>query len=118
MFNVITSTASILSPEVTNGINGLFALGFQTLLLVLVAGLTWALKLGLGTIKNGIVRAFARRAVAYAQQRLMGNEEKRKYVAEQIHKKFPRISQNDAEQFLEEAVVSLKSGLESVDVVK
>lgn len=109
--DVFTSSSTIVNPAVTSAVNALFTTAFHGLLLVLVAGLTYGVKLGLGGIKNGIVRAFVQRAVSFAENRLTSNEEKRHYVAEQIHKQFPRISEEDAEQYLEEAVTKLKSGL-------
>lgn len=115
MLNVITSSTTIINPEVTQAVGSLLSLAFQTLLLLLVAGVTWGVKLGLASIKNGIVRAFARRAVAYAAQRLsqVSDEEKRKSVAAKIHAKFPRLSEVEVEHYLEEAYVSLKAGLDA-----
>jgi hypothetical protein len=111
MLEVVNSTATIINPEVTTAVSGLFTLAFQTILLLLVAGITWGVRLGLQTIKNSLIRSFVRRAVAWAQQRLVGNEEKQKWVAAQIHKKFPRLDREDVETFIEEAVLNLKKGL-------
>lgn len=111
MFDLVTSTATLVNPEVNAAVGGLFTTAFHGLLLVFVAGLTYGVKLGLGSIKNSIVRAFAQRAVAFAENRLTGDEEKRKYVAAQIHAKFPRISEDDANHYLEEAVTKLHTDL-------
>jgi len=115
MLEVIASTGTIVNPQITTAVNNMFALAFQTGLLALVGGLTWAVTLGLSSIKNSIVRAFAQRAVAYAAQRLssVSDEEKRKVVAEKIHKKFPRLPSEEVEHFLEEAYTNLQAGLKS-----
>lgn len=118
MLEVINSSATIVNPQVTNAINSIFSTAFETTLLLAVAGVTWAIKLGISTIKNSLVRSFAMRAVAFAAQRLttLSDEEKRKAVAAKIHAKFPRLSEEEVDHFLEEAYVNLKAGLESARV--
>lgn len=113
MIEVIQSTATLVNPQITGAVNSLFGVAFETVTLLLVAGLTWGVKLGLSTIKNGILRAFANRAVAYAAQRLttLSDEDKRQVVAQKIHDKFPRLPEDEVEHYLEEAYVNLKAGL-------
>ncbi len=114
MFDVITTTSSIVNPQVTSAVNSVFGSLFEMLALLLAAGASYGLKLGISTIKNGLVRSFASRAVAFAGQRLttLSDEDKRKAVAEKIHAKFPRLSTEEVDHYLEEAYVMLKAGLE------
>lgn len=118
VFDVITTTATIVNPTVNTAVNNVFATAFETLTLLAVAGLTYGIKLGLSTIKNGLVRSFARRAVAFAAQRLtdLSDDAKRKVVADKIHAKFPRLSSEEVDHYLEEAYVTLKAGLDSAAV--
>ena len=111
IFDVIATTATVVNPQITGAINNLFTVGFEALLLLLTAGLTYGVKLGLGMIKNNIVRAFATRAVAYAENKIVGDEEKRMAVAAKIHEKFPRLSEEELNHYLEEAVINLQRGL-------
>lgn len=113
MLDVITSTATIVNPQVTSALHGVFATAFETGLLLLVSGGVWLAKLGINSIKNRLIRAFASRAVAFAAQRLpdLSNDEKRAEVARRIHAKFSRLSQDEIDHYLEEAYVNLKSGL-------
>lgn len=111
MFDVITSTQEIVNPQVTTAVNNLFSVSFESILLLASAGLTYGIKLGLGLIHNSLVRAFAQRAVSYAENRLIGSEEKRRVVAAKIHAKFPRLSEDEINHFLEEAVTNLQAGI-------
>ena len=111
MFNVITSTQTIVNPQITTAVNNLFTVGFEAVTLLMVAGLTYGIKLGLSLIHNSIIRSFAERAVAFAENRIVGDEPKRQAVAEKISKAFPRLSQAEVDHFLEEAVTNLKAGL-------
>lgn len=117
MLDIVTSSTTIVNTQVNTGINGILSLAFETTLLALAAGLTWGVKLGLSTIKNGIIRAFASRAVAFAAQRLsdLSDEEKRLVVAQKIHDKFPRLPTEEVDHYLEEAYTNLKAGLSSVN---
>jgi len=114
MFDVLTSTAGVMTPEVNGALNNLLLTGIHAGMLALVAGLTWGVKLGINSMKSGWKRTIAERLVKFAYQRIAPNEEKRKYVAVKLHEKFPRISEEEIEHLLEEAVVNLKTNLESV----
>ena len=111
MLDVIASTATIVNPEVTGAVNEFLVTGIRAGLLALVAGLTWAVKLGLDSMKSSWKKTIAERLVKFAFQRITPNEEKRAFVADKLHKKFPRLSAEEIEQLLEEAVVNLKTGL-------
>lgn len=111
MYGIILSTATVVNPEVTSTLNNFFTTTFHGLLLLLVAGVVYGVKLGLGQIKNGLIRSFTQRAVAFAQNRLTGRQDKRHYVAAKIHEKFPRIPEEEIDHYLEEAVIKLRQGL-------
>lgn len=111
MIEVITSTATIVNPELNGAINQLLVTGLHAALLALVGGLTWGVKLGLNSMKSSWKRTIAERLVKFAFQRIEPNEEKRAYVAGKLHEKFPRISKEEVEHLLEEAVVNLKQGI-------
>lgn len=112
MLDVITSTATIVNPEITGAVNSLLQTGIQAALLALVGAVTWGVKLGINTMKSGWKRTVAERLVKFAAQRFTPNEEKRAYVAAKLHERFPRITQEEIEHLLEEAVVNLKNGLQ------
>lgn len=113
MLDIVTSTATIVNPAVNTAINGFFTSTFEALALLISGGLAYGIKLGISTIKNSIIRAFATRAVAFAGQRLtsLSDDEKRKVVAQKIHDKFPRLPADEVDHFLEEAYVNLQAGL-------
>lgn len=113
MLDVIASTATIMNPEVNGAVNQLLTTGIQAALLALVAGATWAVKLGVNSMKSGWKRTVAQRLVKFAAQRITPNQDKRAYVAAKLHKQFPRISEEEIEHLLEEAVVNFKKGLEA-----
>lgn len=109
MFNIITTTQTIVNPQITESVNNLLSVGFESLVLLATAGLTYGIKMGLGLIKNSLVRSFAQRAVSFAENRMVGDAEKRAVVAARIHEKFPRLSEEEVAHFLEEAVINLKA---------
>lgn len=109
--DVLTSTATIVNPEITSAVNDLLVTGIRAGMLALVAALTWGVKLGINSIKSSWKRQLAERLVKFAYQRITPNEEKRKYVAVKLREKIKRLSEEEAEQLVEEAVVNLKKGL-------
>ena len=56
-------------------------------------------------------QAIAKRLVAYASQKIDANGDKVDFVAQQMHEKFPRMSEEEIQHLLEEAVVNLKAQL-------
>lgn len=114
MIDLFTSTATIVNPQINAGINNLLTSAIQLVLLVFASGATWAIKLLINNLHSGFKEALARRLVAYAEQKLPTNEEKMKYVAEQIHSRFPRIEETEIQHLIEEAVVNLKTQLGEV----
>lgn len=111
MTEVITSTLTIVNPGINSAVNELLTNGLKAVTLLLVTGVTYGINYWIKSLKSSWQKAIAARAVAYAQQKITGNEEKRQVAAAKIHAKIPRISAQDIEDLLEEAVVNLKAGL-------
>lgn len=113
MFDIVTTTATIINPQVNSAVNSVFKSLFEALTLATMAGITYGIKLGISTIKNSLIRSFANRAVAFAAQRLssLSDEAKRLSVAEKIHEKFPRLDEEEVDHFLEEAYINLQATL-------
>lgn len=112
--SIITSTTTILNPAVNSAISNVLSDLLQLALLLLTTGVGWGVKVWLNSMKSSWKQALAFRLVAYAEQKLTGNPEKLKYVAEQLSKKFPRISADEINHLIEEAVVNLKGQLAAV----
>jgi hypothetical protein len=108
---IITSTTTILNPAVNSAISNVLSDLLQVALLALTTGIGWAVKVWLSSMKSSWKQTIALRLVSYAEQKITGNPEKLKYVAEQLNKHFPRISTDEANHLIEEAVVNLKSQL-------
>lgn len=114
MLEVAQSTSTVVDTQVATAVSQLMSLGLQAVLLALTTAITWGVKLGLNSMKSAWKRTIAARLVRFAQQRITPNEEKRKYVAVKLHERFPKISEEEIEHLLEEAVVNLKRGLATV----
>ena len=111
MNELLVSTATIVNEGVTHAVNDLLGSALKAVTLLAVSGLTYGIKLWVNSMKSSWKRQLAFRAVAFAQQRITGNEEKRKAAAAKIHQRLPRISEDEINDLLEEAVVTLKAGL-------
>jgi hypothetical protein len=118
MLEVITSTATIINPQITGAVNDMLTVGLKAALIGVTALLSWGIKVGVSSIKSSWKRAIAQRLVAYASKKLTDNESKRQYVAHQLHVQFPRISEEEANHLLEEAVVNLQTSLAAPVIVK
>lgn len=112
MFDLIGSTATIVNSQFTGAFHNTVLSLMQLGLLALVAGANWALKMWLESMHSGWKRAIAERAVKYAEQKFLDNTEKQKQAAALISSHFPRISQDEVQHLLEEAVVNLKAQME------
>ena len=117
--NILASTATIVSPQITQQIGTVLNDVVQLALLLLVSGIGWLVKLGINHMGSTWKQSVAKRLVAYASQKIDANDAKVGYVAAQMHEKFPRMSQDEIHHLLEEAVVGLKAQLSSTpaDVV-
>jgi hypothetical protein len=109
MLDVLASSGTVVNSQVTAAIHNTLLDVLGLLLNVLVAGGIWAMKTWLASMKSDWKRALAERLVKYAEQKIGDNEEKRQWVASQISAKFPRISQDEVNHLLEEAVVNLRA---------
>jgi hypothetical protein len=111
MFNVFTSTATIVNPQITQQIGNVLSDVLQLVLSLLVAGIGWAVKLWISNMNSAWKQALAKRLVSYAEQKIETNDAKIGYVAQQMHEKFPRMSEEEIHHLIEEAVVGLKAQL-------
>ena len=111
---ISTATTTALDPQIANTISELMGLGLQAALLTLTTAMAWGVRIGLASMKSEWKRTLAARLVRFAEQRIEPTDERREYVAEKLHKQFPKISKEEIEHLLEEAVVNLKAGLKTV----
>lgn len=111
MNEIITSTATILNPQVSGAVHDLLLTALQAVTLLAVSGLTYGIKLGINSMNSGWKQKVAGRLVAFAAQRIAPNDEKRAYVAAKLHEQFPRIEEEEIDHLLEQAVVNMKAGL-------
>ena len=111
MNEVIVSTASAISPEIAGAVNDFLRTALQAVMLFAVSGATWAIRIWLKSMHSGWKRTVAERLVSFAQQRIPTNSDKFDYVAKQLHRQFPRLSEDEYAHLIEEAVVNLKTKL-------
>lgn len=108
MFDVITSTATIVSPQVNTAINHILG----SLLELILAGLGTIAIAALQSFRKSQQswwkKAIAERAVKFVQQRYFENDEKQKEASKLISQHFPRISEQEVAHLMEEAVVNMK----------
>lgn len=109
MFNVITSSAVVVSPQLTQSVHDFLYSLLALLLNGLTAAAIWAIRTWLKSLNSSWKQALAKRLVAYAQQKIGDNAERRQYVASELAKRFPRLDAEEIDHLLEEAVVQLKS---------
>lgn len=108
MFDVISSTNTVLNPQFNDAINRLLANLLELALLALSTLAAIGIKKWKDSLNSAWKRALAERAVKYAQQRFTDNAEKRHEAAQLLAEKFPRISEAEIEHLLEEAVFNMK----------
>jgi len=113
MIDVITSTATIVNPQINGAINAIL----HDLLQLILAGLG---TLALAALQNYRKsqqsfwkKAIAERAVKFVQQRYLENQEKQNQAAKLISEHFPRLSEEEVHHLLEEAVVNMKMQMAS-----
>ena len=111
MFNVLTSTSTIVTPALSQSLNSLFLNALQAALLGLSALIAYALKLWIGSLKYNWEKSLASRFVKVAEQQLTDNPEKLTFVKTQLKKFFPSLTEEELESLVEEAVSDLKTGL-------
>ncbi len=106
--NDLISTAAILSPSFNQALNNTLTDVLELVLIGVATLLGLALKAWISNMKNGIVRAVASTLVAYAEQKIVSNDDRQAYVAGQLSAKFPRLSREEIKHIIEEAVIQLK----------
>lgn len=108
---IITSSATIISPAVNSAFNQTLNDLLQLACLLVVSGIGWLVKLGINNLNSSWKKAIALRFVSYAEQKIVGNDEKLAYVSKEMAEHFPRLDAIEIQHHIEEAVVELKSKL-------
>lgn len=109
MYDVISSTATLLNPQFNNAFNTLLHDALQLVLL----GLSTLAAAGIAKWKASLnskwKQAIAERAVKFVEQKFVDNAEKQKQAAEVISSHFPRMSVEEIQHLMEEAVFNMKT---------
>lgn len=112
MFDSILSTGAVVSPQVAGSVHTLLTDLLQTVLLLLVSGASWGVKLWINSMHSAWKQALAERFVKYAEQKIADDTEKQKWVADQLSAKLKgKVSSDEINHLIEEAVVNLKAQL-------
>lgn len=111
--DILASTATVLSPEVTSAVHDALSSLLQLVLLLVSTGVAYLVRLLIGQLKSGWKQKLAVRMVRYAEQRCVGNTAKLAYAKSKLKQFFPRLSEEEIDHHIEEAVVLLKSELRS-----
>lgn len=111
MFDTIASTGTLVNPAINSAFNQLLSDVLQLALLGLTTLAAIGIKKWKDSLNSGWKKALAERGVKYAEQRFLDNTAKRAEVAKLLSSKFPRISAEEIDHLLEEAVWNMKSEL-------
>jgi hypothetical protein len=109
MLDVITSTATIVSPGFNSAVNNLLRDVLQLVLLGLGSLAATAIARWKSSLNSKWKQAIAERAVKFVQQRYVDNEEKQKQAAAVIASHFPRMNPDEVQHLIEEAVFNMKT---------
>jgi hypothetical protein len=109
MLEILTSTATIINPQVNQTVHDTLLSLLQFALLGLSAAVSYGVKLWINSMQSSWKKAIAERLVKYAEQKIAPNDEKLAYVAQKMHDHFPRLSEEEIHHLLEEAVANLGS---------
>lgn len=107
MSNIITSTTTILNPQFNQVVHDTLLNLLQLAALGLSAGVAYGTKLWINSMNSGWKQTLATRLVKFAEQRLIGSPEKLAYVSQKLAEHFPRLSQEEINHLIEEAVNNL-----------
>lgn len=114
MFDIIRSTATILSPEVTTAVHDLLLNVLQLVSLLVVSSIGLLVKKYINSLNSAWKQKLAYRFVAFAEQRLTANDEKLNYAKGKLKEFFPRLSNEEIEHLVEESVSSLRASTKPV----
>lgn len=109
MLSVFTSTGTVLNPQVTDALQKTLTDLLQLVLLAVSTGVGLLVKNYLNSSTSGLKKVIATRLVKFAEQRLVGNDQKLTYVTQELKKAFPRIDKDEIHHLVEEAVVNMNS---------
>lgn len=108
MFEVLQSTNSFVSPEILDSVSRVVTELIQLAILTITAAIGYAVKLWINSLNSKWKQALATRLVSYAQQKIDLNDDKLNYVSTELRKFFPKMSEQEMNHFIEEAVLHLK----------
>ena len=114
MFNVLTSTSTIVTPALSQSLNSLLLNALQAALLGLSALIAYAIKLWIGSLKYNWEKSLASRFVKVAEQQLTTNPEKLTFAKVQLKKFLPSLSDEELGHLVDEAVVDMNNSLKTV----
>lgn len=109
MFEVIGSSATVLNPQFNSALNGLLSDALQLVLLGVASLAALALNKWKASLNSGWKQALADRAVKWAEQKFVDNDEKQKNAAAFLSERLKgRVAPAEIEHLLEEAVFNMK----------
>ena len=108
MLEILTSTATIVDPQITKTFHDLLLTILQAAALGLSLAVSYGVKLWINSMNSGWKKAIAERLVKFAEQKFLTNEDKLNYVSEKMSEHFPRLKEEEIHHLLEEAVSNLQ----------
>lgn len=109
MLSLFTSSGTVVTPQLTDAIHNTLSDLLQLILLAVSTGAGLLIKRYLNSMGTGLKRTIATRLVKFAEQRLVGNDQKLNYVTQELSKALPRLSTEEIHHLAEEAVYNLQA---------
>lgn len=109
MLSLLTSTGTVVTPQLTDAIHNTLSDLLQLILLAVSTGAGLLIKNYLNSMGTGLKQTIATRLVKFAEQRLVGNDQKLNYVTQELSKAFPRLNPDEIHHLVEEAVYNLET---------
>lgn len=115
MLSVLTSSATLVSPQINQLYQQTLSNLLQLVLLLASSGIGWAAKMWISHQHNVVTKFVADQAVKYVEQTLgsKSNEEKYAAAAEVMSQRFPKLSQDEVKHLIESSVFDLQSQLQA-----
>lgn len=104
MFEILGSSDTIINPQITAAVHDFLFNAIQLAILTILPAIGYGVKLWISSMKTGWKKAFAERMVKVAQQTITGDGAKFTFVSDKISEHFPRLSQDEIQHLIEEAV--------------
>lgn len=115
MLEILQSTATIVSPAFNQSFNTALSDLIQLAVLGLIGVSSVALKAWIGQMKYDWQKSIALKLVAYAEQKLLTNDDKLTYVKSKLKEALPRLSDQDIDHLVESSVLQLKATLGTIN---